>query len=118
MSSDLNSWYLDQPEPNQSCLLALRDLILHTYSGLSETRKYSMPCFILSNRAFCYLWIDKKSQNPYILFVDGQLMNHPSLQIGDRKRMKIFPVDPDKDIPVKAIVDCLKEALTLREKNA
>ncbi|MFT7591627.1 MAG: hypothetical protein ACI9UJ_001551, partial [bacterium] len=72
----LDDFYLSKPEPNKSCLLALRDIILQANLGLSETVKYGMPCFCLGKKAVCYLWIDKATHWPYILFVDGNQLSH------------------------------------------
>ena len=47
---------------------------------------------------FCYLWTDKKTNDPYLLFVEGQYLDHPKLETGTRKRMKIFRVNPKEDI--------------------
>lgn len=74
-------------------------------------RKYGMPRFCLGKKAICYLWTDKKTHEPYILLVDGNQIDHPKLQTGDRKRMKIYRVNPSKDIEVDEIVEILKEAV-------
>jgi hypothetical protein len=113
----LDDFYLQQKEPTGGCLLALRDIILSFNSDITETRKYGMPCFCYKNKAMAYLWKDKKSQEPYILFVDGIQIDHPALEQGDRARMKILPVDPDKDIPIKRIQEILVLALELRRSN-
>lgn len=112
-SSDLQHWYLTKQEPVKSCLLALRSLILNQDSNLTETWKYKMPCFCFKQKQFCYLWIDKKTHEPYILMVDGKLLKHPALEQGGRLRMKIFRVNTTKDLPVKTIKQILKEGLVL-----
>ena len=100
-------------EPNQSCLLLLRDLILVQDSNIYETTKYSMPCFCYKKKIFCYLWVDKKTKDPYILFVEGDLLNHPELEKGKRKRMKIFRVNPNQDIQIKTLESLLNDALNI-----
>jgi hypothetical protein len=50
MSDNLNDFYLSKEEPNQSCLLALRDIILKMDSFFSESVKYGAPCFSYKNR--------------------------------------------------------------------
>jgi hypothetical protein len=45
--------------------------------------------------------------------VEGVKLTHPELEQGDRKRMKIFRVDPNKDIPLKTVEAILNEALGL-----
>jgi len=113
MPKDNNHYYLTQPEPNKSCLLALRKIILKQDSHLTETVKYGMPCFCYKKKMFCYLWTDKKSNEPYILMVEGRHLEHPELEQGKRSRMKIFRVDANKDLPVKTIKSILREALDL-----
>jgi hypothetical protein len=113
MISELSSFYLNKSEPNKSCLLALRDLILNQDSNITETVKYGMPCFCYQKKMFCYLWTDKKTDLPYLLMVEGKHLHHPKLEIGSRSRMKIFTVDPGKNLPKKVIETILQEALDL-----
>lgn len=112
MQSQLQDFYASKDESTQSCLFALRDIILEFNPEITETVKYGMPCFVYGKKHFCYLWTDKKSGHPYILIVEGNNIDHPSLIQGDRKRMKELPVDPGKDIPVKIIYDIFNLALT------
>lgn len=112
MTKDPSDFYLNQKEPNRGCLLALRSILLES-GDLEETTKYGMPCFCFKGKALVYLWTDKKTKEPYLLFVDGQLMDHPMLEAGDRARMKIFRVEANEDLDVKIINDLLKEALAL-----
>jgi len=114
---DTNHFYLNKTEPNKSCLLALRSVILAQDGDVTETQKYGMPCFCYKKKAFCYLWIDKKTDEPYILLVEGKYLTHPRLVQDDRKRMKIFSVNPKKDLPVKTIVSILQAALALYRKG-
>ncbi len=108
-----DEFYIAQEEPNRSCFLALRDLILCQDTLLTETRKYGMPCFCYKEKAFCYLWKDKKSDEPYILFVEGNKLEHPQLESGGRARMKILRVNPNKDLPKQMIELLLHKALDL-----
>lgn len=62
---------------------------------------------------FCYLWIDKKTEEPYILMVEGKYLDHPELEEGNRSRMKIFRVNPNKDLPIRTIEGILQKALNL-----
>lgn len=112
-----DSFYLEKDEPNRSCLLSLRNIILKQDSLVTETTKYGMPCFCYDNRIFCYLWIDKKTDRPYILFVEGKSLNHPKLEIGKRARMKILRVDPSEDLPIKTIELLINQAVELCGRN-
>lgn len=107
-------FYQGKEEPNKSCLLILRDLILDQDPEISETRKYGMPCFCYKDKMFCYLWVDKlKKDEPYILFVKGRHLDHPLLETGKRKRMKILRVNPHREIPIDTITHLLYQALNL-----
>jgi hypothetical protein len=108
-----DDYYLDKEEPNKSCLLALRSIILEQDSNITETQKWGMPCFCYRNKMFCYLWTDKKTEEPYILFVEGKHLDHPELETGNRSRMKIFRVNPRKNLPLRKIELLLNNALDL-----
>lgn len=64
-------------------------------------------------KMFCYLWTDKKTDEPYILMVEGKYLDHPELEEGDRTRMKIFRVNLNKDLAIKTIEHILQKALDL-----
>jgi len=113
MTDKLHNYYLDKEEPNKSCLLAVRSIILKQDPNITETQKYGMPCFCHGKKMFCYLWTDKKTAAPYILIVEGKYLSHPKLEEGNRSRMKILRVDPYKDLPIKTIEDILQKALDL-----
>jgi hypothetical protein len=117
MVQELHRYYLTEEEPNKSCLLALRSIILSQDTNVTETLKYGMPCFCYKKKMFCYLWTNKKTQEPYILMVEGKFLNHPALEIGGRSRMKIFKVDPNIDLPVESILSILNTALDLYRKG-
>ena len=68
---------------------------------------------LLPEKVFCYLWTDKKTHEPYLLMVEGKHLDHPQLEAGSRSRMKIFRVDPRKDLPMITIDHILQQALNL-----
>ena len=113
MSLEVDNYYLNKEEPNKSCLLALRSIILEQDTAVTETLKWGMPCFCYKKKMFCYLWTDKKTDEPYILMVEGKHLIHPRLETGERSRMKIFRIDPEKDLPVRTINSMLQKALDL-----
>ncbi|GGH26167.1 hypothetical protein GCM10011418_35230 [Sphingobacterium alkalisoli] len=117
MMEQLHNYYLNKEEPNKSCLLALRDIILHQDIDITETQKWGMPCFCYQKKVFCYLWTDKKTDEPYILMVEGAYLDHPGLKKGKRTRMKIFSINPNKDLPLKTIEHILQKALDLYRKE-
>ncbi|RBW56715.1 MULTISPECIES: DUF1801 domain-containing protein [unclassified Tenacibaculum] len=109
---NINTFYIEKEEPIKSCLLALRKIILDI-DAITETQKWGMPCFLYKKQLFCYLWIDKKTLEPYILMVKGEDLNFPGLEKGNRSKMKIFRIDANQDIPIDTIQSLLKEALKL-----
>lgn len=113
MTRELDNFYLNKSEPNRSCLLALRSIILDQDTQVTETMKYGMPCFCYKKKMFCYLWTDKKTNEPYLLFVEGKHLDHPQLETGSRSRMQIFRVDPNNDLPIRVIRKLLNAALDL-----
>ena len=113
MNQELQNFYLSKKEPNKSCLLTLRDIILEQDSKITETKKYGMPCFCYQKKMFCYLWTDKKTDEPYFLMVEGKHLDHPELEEGKRSRMKVFRVNPNEDLPIGTIQSILQNALDL-----
>lgn len=113
MINEFHNFYLNKEEPTKSCLLALRNIILNQDTNISETQKYGMPCFCYNKKMFCYLWTDKKTNEPYILMVEGNHLDHPKFEKGDRSRMKILRVNPNEDLPLKTIETILQKALDL-----
>jgi hypothetical protein len=88
-------------------------MIIAQSRHITETVKYGMPCFCYRKKVFCYLWTDKKTHEPYLLMVEGKHLDHPQLEAGTRSRMKIFRVDPHKDLPMITINLILQQALHL-----
>ena len=111
-------YYQSKEEPVKSCLLALRDIILDLDVEIRHEWKYRMPFFTYKKRMFCYLWTDKKDGSPYIGIADGQQLDHPILEKGDRKRMSILKIDCQKDLPLKELHQILNMALEIiKEKK-
>ena len=112
-----DNFYINKHEPQRSCLMAMRAIVLGYDSHISETTKYGMPCFCFKGKMFCYLWMDKKSAEPYFLMVEGKYLKHPKLETGSRTRMKIFRVDPNKDLPIGDIDLIMNQALDVYRKG-
>jgi hypothetical protein len=109
----IDQYFLKQEEPIKGCLLFLRQHILQQNEFITEKWSYGMPFYCYKGKRFCYLWVHKKYHQPYIGIVDGKLINHPDLLQEERARMKIFLIDPTKDIPVKKMNAILEEVLGL-----
>ena len=113
MLNDLEQFYLDLAEPNRSCFLALRDLILSADEDVVAMWKYRSPFFYYKGKRICYLWKDPKTKEPYIGIIDGHLIHHPCLEKGDRKQIKILRIDPNEDIDFETIGEIIREAIKL-----
>jgi hypothetical protein len=109
----IDNYFLHKEEPIKSTLQFLRQHILAFAPDITEKWQYGMPFFFYRDKRFCYLWIHKKLQQPYLGIVEGKSINHPDLLAEKRSRMKVFLIDPAKDIPLKKVNAILREALNL-----
>ena len=112
----IDAFYEDQDEPNKSCLLALKHIIMDYNEHISSRWYYRLPCFMYQNKIFCYLWIDKKTQFPYIAIGKGVEIEHQDLIHGKRTFTSLLMVDPNKDIPVEKIHSIFDMVMELYEK--
>src|SRR6185437_12108542 len=108
MLKPADNYFMQKEEPIKSCLLFLRDHILKLDGNITEAWKYGMPFYCYKGKMFCYLWVHKKYNQPYIGIVEGKAIDHPDLLTEKRARMKILLLDPDKDIPIKKVNSILK----------
>ncbi|MEO5890482.1 MAG: DUF1801 domain-containing protein [Ferruginibacter sp.] len=111
MLRPIDNYFSRQDEPTKSCLLAMRELLIKFDPAITEAWKYGMPFYCYKGRMFCYLWVHKKYRQPYVGIVEGKNIDHPQLIAEKRARMKIFLLDPGKDIPVRTIIGILKIAV-------
>lgn len=117
MISELDQFYLKQNEPIQSCMLSLRDIILSVDDEITAEWKYKLPFFYYKGKMLCYLWIHKKYKQPYIGFVDGNLLDDEDLLVEKRAKMKILLIDYNKDLPLLKINNLLKLNLQIRRHS-
>jgi hypothetical protein len=113
---EIDQFFLSKDEPVKSCLIFLRRFILDYDKNITEAWKYKMPFYCYKGKMFCYLWVNKKTHQPYIGIVEGRKIEHPLLIIEKRSRMKIMLLDAREDIPVKTIDTILKLAIDLHQK--
>lgn len=111
---ELDQIYAKFEEPTQGCLLALRDYILSLDDNINHVKKYGMPFFTYKKKMLCYFWFDKKTGLPYIGIADGFKIDHPSLEQGNRSRMKIFRIDPKEDLPINTLNEVFELAINLQ----
>ena len=113
MLRELDNFYLSQSEPNRSVFMALREIILSLDNEITTEWKYKLPFFYYKKKMFCYLWQDKKTKKPYVGIVRSGNIKHPKLELGTRKKMKIYSINPNKDIDIKELQRILKMAMSL-----
>lgn len=113
MLNPLDQFFEQKAEPIKSCLQYLRGFFL-LQEGITEHWKYGMPMYYLNGKMFCYLWIHKKYLQPYIGWVDGNLIDHEDLIQEKRAKMKILLIDPEQDIPKHKIESIMAKAVALR----
>ncbi len=111
--SSLEDFYDQLEEPNKSCFLALRSIILKHNSNITEALKWNLPTYYYNGKLLGYLWKDKKTNHPYIGVHKGKLIDHPALELGNRKQIKTFSIDPNKDIEIETLQEILNQAIAL-----
>lgn len=112
MLNQLDHYYLSLPEPEQSCLLFLRDFILAHDPAISHHFKYSTAFFYYNNKPLCYFSINVKKQL-YIGFVNGYKISDPTLVSEGRKQIRVWRIDPEQDIDIKTLKRILQAALVV-----
>ncbi len=109
----IDDFFDRQEEPLRSFYIALKEIILLHDKSIECSIKYGMPFFSYKGKMFCYFWMHKKFKKPYIGWVEGGRFDHPELLAENRSRMKIYLMDPLKDIPLKTIKIFLRQAIEL-----
>lgn len=107
----INHFYESKEEPAKSCLLAARHFILHFIPQMTESWKYGMPFFCYKGKIFCYLWIDKKTKQPYLGIMDGYKLEHPLLLQEKRARVKILMLEVEEDLPIALIAKFFRQLI-------
>jgi hypothetical protein len=113
MLRPIDNYFLQKEEPVRSILQFLRDHILKLDDNIQEKWHYGMPFYYYKDKRLCYLWVHKQLKQPYLGIVDGNKIDHPDLVQEKRARMKVFLLDPSKNIPVKKINSIIKMAIAL-----
>ncbi|MFN8117570.1 MAG: DUF1801 domain-containing protein [Bacteroidia bacterium] len=103
MEQSLDSFFLKIPEPQQSALLFLRQFFIEELS-LEENWKFNTPFYYYQGKWFCYIsYSAKRKHEIYIGFVKGFLVEHPYLLSEGRKQIKVYRINPEKDIDIKTL---------------
>ncbi len=109
----LDEFYFNLQEPNKSCLLSLQKIILSQDADITVEWKYKLPFFCYKGKMFCYLWIQKKTNQPYIGIVEGKYFEESEFIQENRSRMKIILFDSNEDLPFEKIEKIIQKAINL-----
>lgn len=112
----LEEYYLSKPEPYQSCLLALRDVILHANPDIRQVRKYQIPFFTYKDKKLAYLWLNgKKLMLGFCEDKKLQIKINPEDKPKDK--YESIRIDPNADLPVDLILQKLNYYLALMDRR-
>ena len=114
MSSQLETYYLKKPEPYQSCLLALKQLILGLHPEIVHERKFQIPFFSYKGKKLGYLWLNGKKLMLGFCTDKSLLEFEPHAKPKDK--YESFRIDPNADLPVDLIISKIKQLLTRIDK--
>jgi len=110
MNTQLENYYLSKPEPYQSCLLALKHIILSASKGVVHERKFQIPFFMYKGKKLGYLWLNRKKLMVG-LCTDKSLLRFPE-GVRPKDKYESFQVDPEQDLPVDLILSKLHSYLS------
>ncbi|MGY5351381.1 DUF1801 domain-containing protein [Wenyingzhuangia sp. IMCC45533] len=111
--NNIDDFFEKLEEPNQSVFLFLKNFISDYHPEIRVYFKWRLPYLYYKEKPLCYIWKEKVSNEPYLGFAKGHLMNHPKLISGKRTTIKILRVPSHQNIDVKTIAEILDEALQL-----
>jgi hypothetical protein len=105
MITTLESYYLSKPEPYQSCLLALKDIILRANPGICHVRKFQIPFFTYKGRKLGYLWLNQKKL--MLGFCLDKSLQQVTAGVKSKDKYESVRIDPNADLPVDMIMEKL-----------
>ena len=109
--SPLEGYYLNLPDGHREALVALRDWLRAHELSFTETYKWSTPVFDVDGRQILYLYHNRKKRHSYVAFAAGKHLEHPLLESAGQKVMRFITLDPEADLPMEAIEDCMLQAV-------
>jgi hypothetical protein len=105
VTTTLESYYLAKPEPYQSCLLALRDIILHSNPDIRHERKFQIPFFTYKGKKLGYLWLN--SRKLMLGFCLDKRLQQVVAGMKPKDKYESIQIDPNADLPVDMIIEKL-----------
>ncbi len=113
----LDAYYDGLTEPLQGFMLAVRQVILDLNEEVEETWKWSAPFFLYRKQMLCYLWLDKKTHEPYLGIYGGDALDHPSLVQKHKAKIKKLVFSVDEDIPISTMKEVLSASCSLIDQK-
>lgn len=113
MKTNPEQYYQRQPEPYQSCLLALKDIILSVNENISHERKFQIPFFYFKEKKLAFLWVNRKKL--MLGFVTDKSMLPKKENEKHKDAFSMMNINPNEDIPVDEIRDALQQLIDLYE---
>lgn len=111
--NEIDAFFEKLEEPNKSTFLFLKNFIKNYHTDIEIYYKWKLPYLYYKEKPLCYIWKDKKTNEPYLSFAKGSKMEHPKLVKGNRTLFKILPINPLKDIDTLLIAELLDQAFEL-----
>lgn len=111
MLNQIDNYFFTLPEPEQSCLLFIRQFILDTHQGISEHWHYNTPFYYYRGHWMCYISYNKKSGITYLAFIHGRHLEHKKLLSEGRKQVKVFYLDTAADLDIKSLKIIFRKAI-------
>lgn len=115
MPTLLDQYYAKQPAPVQSCLLALKNIVLAIDKNITHQRKFQIPFFYFNNKKLCFLWVTRKKL--LFGFVEDKSLFATDAHVKPKDRIETITINPDEDLPVESIETRLKHIIHLYIKN-
>jgi len=112
----IETYFLKQPEPLQSVLLYLRQVIFETLPDIEEKYKFKIPFYYLNGKSLCYLNVLTGTNYIDFAFVNGFKLNDKNnlLKAGNgRKMVKSIAYPTLKSVDVKLLQELLVKASIL-----
>lgn len=107
-------YYHKQPEPYQSCLLALREIILAHNPHIVHGKLFQIPFFWYKDYKLAFLWM--KGKKLVLGFVEDLKLQKQEPGICRRNQYESMVIDPLADIPVKTIAKKLQKLMDKYER--
>lgn len=116
MNASSDDYYLKHQEPLQSCLLALKYIIMKVDENIAHEMAYQIPLFTYKGYRLAFLWITRKK------LLLGVITDKKVLPLVDGKKQKdqyeMIEIDPNADLPKDMMVDKFKQRIKLYDAHS